>query len=64
MKRRLLKTILYRLSATVIVQVTSWIICREIKVNIIVALTDFVSTSWYYFFDWIWEKKAKPLSKS
>lgn len=64
MRRRLLKAILYRLSATIIVQITSWIICREIRVNVVVALTDIVSTLWYYFFDWVWDKKAKPLSKS
>jgi uncharacterized membrane protein len=63
MKKRLTKTIIYRISATAVVQFVSWVICKEIKVNIIVAITDAFSTLWYYMFDWLWETRTRLRNK-
>lgn len=57
MKRRLAKTILYRISATLFGQVAFWLLLHRIEVNVIFLLVDCLRMGWYYFYDWLWERK-------
>jgi len=57
MKRRLLKTILYRVSASIIAQISSWLIFQKVEVNAGVLLADLIQTAYYYYYEGVWKNK-------
>jgi len=56
MNTRLIKTVIYRLSATLIAQLTSFALFQSIEVNLGVLLADTVQMGWFYIFDRFWEQ--------
>lgn len=58
-KRRLIKTIIYRVTATVVTQSLSWLLARNITINTVVLITDVVSTIWYYCYETIYKVVKK-----
>lgn len=58
MKRRLTKTLLYRLSTVLIQQTLTWAVFRRLDFNLLVGIGEFVRCSYYYGYDWLWERKT------
>jgi uncharacterized membrane protein len=54
-KRRLMKTIGYRISATVIAQVLCWTLFQRFEVNLGVAIVDTIQAFWYYIYEGFWK---------
>jgi len=53
-RRRFLKTISYRISATGIFQIIIWLVSKKWEYNVIALLTDLGQSFWYYIHEWIW----------
>jgi uncharacterized membrane protein len=63
-RRRFIKTLIYRVTATVVTQSATWILARNIMINAIVLFSDIVvSTLWYYCFETIWKKVTEKWMK-
>lgn len=54
-KKRLLKTIVYRVTTVVMQQLISWIVFHRIAINLIILGCEVVRCSYYYVYDWVWE---------
>jgi len=57
MKRRLLKTVLYRVSASIIAQISSWFIFQKVEVNAGVLVADLIQMGYYWFYEGLWNNK-------
>ena len=53
-EKKLLKTVIYRLTASGLAQMLSWIFFRKIEVNIAVLAGDLVQMVYYFFFESFW----------
>ncbi len=54
MKDKLLKTILYRITASALAQTASWILFHKIEVNAVVLTVDLVQMVYYFIFESVW----------
>lgn len=63
MKRRVIKTILYRTSTVIMQQVASWLLFHEVKVNLVFLGLESVRCGYYYLYDWLWEKFQSTKAK-
>ncbi len=54
MKEKLLKTFLYRVTASSLAQLVSWVFFRKIEVNAFVLSVDLIQMVYYFFFESIW----------
>jgi uncharacterized membrane protein len=50
-----MKTVIYRISATVIAQVLCWMLFQQFEVNLGVAIVDTVQAFWYYIYEGFWK---------
>jgi len=57
MKRRTVKTVLYRITTITLVQIATWLIFGEPLANIAVGLSEIVRMLWFYTYDWLFEEK-------
>ena len=56
-KKRILKSIIYRIASLIWIQVMTWVLWGSLNTNLIVFITDIViTTPFYYFYDWIWDR--------
>jgi uncharacterized membrane protein len=62
MKKKLLKTILYRFTASSLAQLVSWIFFRKIEVNAVVLSVDLIQMVYYFFFESIWTMNRSQLN--
>lgn len=53
-QRKLLKTIAYRLTASSLAQMLSWIFFRRFEVNAVVLVVDLIQMGYYFFFESVW----------
>ena len=49
-----MKTIAYRLTASSLAQILSWIFFRRVEVNGVVLVVDLVQMGYYFFFESVW----------
>ena len=49
-----MKTIAYRLTASSLAQMLSWIFFRRFEVNIVVLVVDLIQMGYYFFFESVW----------
>ena len=54
MKNKLLKTVLYRITASALAQSVSWILFCKIEVNAVVLSADLIQMVYYFIFESIW----------
>lgn len=57
-KRRTVKTIFYRISTIIIVQISAWILFQNWIINFAVGILELVRMSWYYIYDYLFEEKV------
>jgi len=62
MKKKLLKTILYRFTASSLAQLVSWVFFRKIEVNAVVLSVDLIQMVYYFFFESIWTMNRSKLN--
>ena len=62
MKNKLLKTFLYRITASALAQSISWILFHKIEVNAVVLSVDLIQTIYYYIFESVWGINRNQLS--
>jgi len=55
LKRRILKTVLYRVSTIGLVQSIYWAIFGTVELKFVI-VTVAAQTIWYYIYDWLWER--------
>lgn len=55
----IIKTIGYRLSASLIAQITTFLIFKSIEINALVLLTDLIQMTWYYIYEILYNKYFK-----
>lgn len=53
-KRKLLKTLVYRLTASSLAQSLSWFFFHRVEVNVAVLVVDLMQMGYYFFFESIW----------
>jgi uncharacterized membrane protein len=53
-KRKLLKTLVYRLTASGLAQSLSWFFFHRVEVNVAVLVVDLMQMGYYFFFESIW----------
>lgn len=58
-RKRLFKTVTYRITASVIAQFTSWIFFQKIEVNVAVLVADLIQMGYYYMFESLWRQNHK-----
>lgn len=56
-RRRILKTISYRVSASVIAQIACWIIFRNVQINVATLILDLIQMVWYYLHEGFWNRQ-------
>jgi uncharacterized membrane protein len=56
-KRRLVKTVIYRITAMVIAQIMSWMLFQRFEVNLGVAIVDIIQAFWYYIYEGFWSNR-------
>ena len=56
-KRRLVKTVMYRITAMVIAQIMSWMLFQRFEVNLGVAIVDIIQAFWYYIYEGFWSNR-------
>ena len=56
------RTISYRISATIIAQIFSWLVFNEVIINSAVLLADMIQFGWYYLHD-LWVTKWVKIEK-
>ena len=49
-----MKTIAYRLTASSLAQMLSWIFFRRFEVNVVVLVVDLIQMGYYFFFESVW----------
>lgn len=54
MKDKLLKTVLYRITASALAQTVSWILFHKIEVNAVVLAVDLIQMVYYFIFESVW----------
>jgi uncharacterized membrane protein len=54
MKNKLLKTVLYRITASALAQSISWILFRKIEINAVVLSVDLIQMVYYFIFESVW----------
>lgn len=59
MKRRLVKTILYRLSASGLGQFVSWFLFGKIEIILAVMVIDGIQMVWYYVYEGLWKGRMR-----
>lgn len=62
MKKKLLKTVLYRFTASSLAQLVSWIFFRKIEINAVVLSVDLIQMAYYFFFESIWTMNRSQLN--
>jgi len=56
----ILKSVVYRISSILIVQLITWVLFRTIYMNLLLILLDsLLRTTYYYTFEKIWDKIMK-----
>lgn len=66
MKDKLLKTVLYRITASALAQTISWILFHKIEVNAVVLSVDLIQMLYYFIFESVWdinEKQRRSIEK-
>jgi len=53
-QRKLLKTVVYRLTASSLAQMLSWVFFRRVEVNVVVLVVDLIQMGYYFFFESVW----------
>ncbi len=59
LKRKLAKSISYRIFAFSIGQAITWLLFHRIEINLVVALVDTVQTIGYFFYELLWDRIAE-----
>jgi hypothetical protein len=54
MKNKLLKTILYRITASALAQSLSWILFNKFEINLVILSIDLIQMIYYFVFESIW----------
>ena len=54
MRNKLLKTVLYRITASALAQGISWILFGKIEVNAVVLSVDLIQMGYYFIFESVW----------
>lgn len=62
-KKRLLKTIVYRVTTVVMQQLISWIAFHRIAINLVILGCEVVRCSYYYIYDWLWDTMKGKIKK-
>lgn len=53
-QKKLLKTVVYRLTASSLAQLLSWLFFSRIEVNVVVLVVDLIQMAYYFFFESFW----------
>lgn len=53
-QKKLWKTVTYRITASSLAQILSWVFFRRVEINAVVLVVDMIQTVYYFFFDSIW----------
>ena len=67
MKNKLLKTFLYRITASALAQSLSWILFTKIEINAVVLSIDLIQMVYYFIFESVWginKNQLAPIRKS
>lgn len=61
-EKRVIKTVGYRVTASLLAQLVSWVLFKSITVNLSVLIADLTQMVWYYVYDTLfwWEEKNEP----
>jgi uncharacterized membrane protein len=59
LRRKLAKSISYRIFAFSIGQTITWLLFHRIEINFVVALVDAVQTIGYFFYELLWDRIAE-----
>ncbi|MFC1486595.1 DUF2061 domain-containing protein [Thermoproteota archaeon] len=62
MKNKLLKTFLYRITASGLAQSFSWILFSKIEVNAVVLSIDLIQMVYYFIFESVWGIDKKQIA--
>ena len=57
MRRRLAKTLIYRLSTIIFIQIFIWFTCHKVEFNLIVGIGEIIRFIYYYIYDWLWDRQ-------
>ena len=61
MKNKLLKTILYRITASALAQSLSWILFNKFEINLVILCIDLIQMLYYFIFESIWVTNKNQL---
>ena len=61
-QKELLKTVVYRLTASSLAQLLSWLFFRRIEVNVVVLAVDLIQMAYYFFFESVWNLNSSQVS--
>ena len=61
-QKKLLKTVVYRLTASGLAQLLSWLFFRRIEVNVVVLAVDSIQMAYYFFFESFWNLNSSQVN--
>jgi uncharacterized membrane protein len=64
MRNKLLKTFLYRITASALAQSLSWILFSNIEVNAVVLTIDLIQMIYYFIFESVWGINKNQLAST
>lgn len=61
-KERLLKTVIYRVTALIITQILMWILVHDFVINGLMLIGEIIRFIFYYLYELVWDKKTKKFN--
>lgn len=58
-KKRILKTLTYRISTNVIIQLLLFLVFHRVELNLVIGILEVVRGAWYFIHEEIWERWGK-----